>query len=124
MDVVPLGPGFAAELRGVTLADVASDDAIYAATRAAFEEHSVLVFRRQHVTDELQLAFSRRFGPPEVTKVGSLGTGTHFVTLSTIGPDGKVVPPDHRLSLRNKANHLWHTDSSFKSLPALAAGLA
>ena len=69
MDVVPLGPGFAAELRGVTLADVASDDAVYAAARAAFEEHSVLVFRGQEVTDELQLAFSRRFGPPEVTKV-------------------------------------------------------
>src|SRR6202790_5759515 len=101
MDVVPLGPGFAAELRGVTLADVASDDAVYAAARAAFEEHSVLVFRGQQVTDEIQLAFSRRFGPPEVTKVGSQGTGTHFVILSTIGPDGRVVPPDHRLSLRN-----------------------
>jgi len=97
MDAVPLGPGFAAELRGVTLADVASDDAVYTAVRAAFEEHSVLVFREQEVTDELQLAFSRRFGPPEVTKVGSQGTGSHFVILSTVGPDGKVVPPDHRL---------------------------
>src|SRR5207249_11313273 len=124
MDVVPLGPGFAAELRGVTLADVASDDAIYAATRAAFEEHSVLVFRGQEVTDELQLAFSRRFGPPEVTKVGSQGTGTHFVILSTIGPDGKVVPPDHRIALRNKANQLWHTDSTFKRVPALASVLS
>src|SRR5712671_2539951 len=118
MDIVPLGPGFAAELRGVTLADVASDDAAYAATRAAFEEHSVLVFRGQEVTDEIQLAFSRRFGPPEVTKVGSAGTGTHFVILSTIGPDGKVVPPDHRIALRNKANQLWHTDSSFKRAAA------
>ena len=36
MDVVPLGPGFAAELRGITLTDVASDDAGYAAARAAF----------------------------------------------------------------------------------------
>jgi len=124
MDVVPLGPGFAAELRGVTLADIASDDAVYAATRAAFEEHSVLVFRGQEVTDEIQLAFSRRFGPPEVTKVGSSGTGTHFVILSTIGPDGKVVPPDHRLALRNKANQLWHTDSSFKSVPALTSILS
>src|ERR1700745_3344645 len=124
MDVVPLGPGFAAELRGVTLADVASDDAAYAAARAAFEEHSVLVFRHQEVTDELQLAFSRRFGPPEVTKVGSQGTGTHFVILTTIGPDGKVVPADHRLSLRNKANQLWHTDSSFKRVPALASVLS
>ncbi|HEV7636185.1 MAG TPA: TauD/TfdA family dioxygenase [Bradyrhizobium sp.] len=124
MDVVPLGPGFAAELRGMTLADVASDDAAYAATRAAFEEHSVLVFRDQEVTDELQLAFSRRFGPPEVTKVGSQGTGSHFVILSTIGPDGQVVPPDHRLSLRSKANQLWHTDSSFKPVPALTSILS
>ncbi len=124
MDVVPLGPGFAAELRGITLTDVASDDAAYAAARAAFEEHSVLVFRGQEVTDELQLAFSRRFGPPEVTKVGSQGTGSHFVILSTIGPDGQVVPPDHRLSLRSKANHRWHTDSSFKRVPALTSILS
>jgi alpha-ketoglutarate-dependent 2,4-dichlorophenoxyacetate dioxygenase len=124
MDIVPLGPGFAAELRGVRLGDVAADDAAYAAARAAFEQHSVLVLRDQEVTDDLQLAFSRRFGPPEVTKVGSLGTGSHFVILSTIGPDGRVVPPDHRLSLRNKANQLWHTDSSFKSVPALTSILS
>jgi alpha-ketoglutarate-dependent 2,4-dichlorophenoxyacetate dioxygenase len=124
MDVVPLGPGFGAELRGVTLADVVADDAAYAAARAAFEQHSVLVLRNQQVTDEIQLAFSRRFGPPEVTKVGSQGTGSHFVILSTIGPDGKVVDPDHRLSLRNKANQLWHTDSSFKRVPALTSILS
>jgi alpha-ketoglutarate-dependent 2,4-dichlorophenoxyacetate dioxygenase len=124
MEIVPLGPGFAAELRGVTLADVAADDAVYAAVRAAFEEHSVLVFRGQDVTDDGQLAFSRRFGPPEVTKVGSLGTGGHFVILTTIGPDGKVVPPDHRYAMRNKANQLWHTDSSFKSVPALTSILS
>src|SRR5439155_5962635 len=124
MDVVPLGPGFAAELRGVTLADVASDDAAYAAARAAFEEHSVLVFRGQEVTDDLQLAFSSRFGPPEITKVGSQGTGTNFVILSTIGPDGKVVPSDHRQAMRAKANQLWHTDSSFKRVPALTSILS
>src|SRR6476660_6096433 len=124
MEIIPVGPGFGAELRGVTLADVASDDAAYSATRAAFEEHSVLVFRDQDVTDELQLAFSRRFGPPEVIKVGSQGTGSHFVILSTIGPDGQVVPPDHRLSLRSKANQLWHTDSSFKRVPALTSILS
>src|SRR3954470_24368304 len=124
MDVVPLGPGFAAELRGVTLKDVAADDDAYAKVRAAFEERSVLVFRGQDVTDELQLAFSRRFGPPEVTKVGSQGTGSHFVILSTIGPDGKVVPADHRLQLRSKANQLWHTDSSFKRTPALTSILS
>lgn len=45
MDIVPLGPGFAAELHGVTLGDIAADDAAYATVRAAFEQHSVLVFR-------------------------------------------------------------------------------
>jgi alpha-ketoglutarate-dependent 2,4-dichlorophenoxyacetate dioxygenase len=124
MKVIPLDPGFGAELRGVTLADVASDDAVYAAVRAAFEEHSVLVFRDQDVNDELQLAFSRRFGPPEVTKVGSMGTGSHFVILSTFGPDGKVVPSDHRQQLRARANQLWHTDSSFKRVPALTSILS
>jgi alpha-ketoglutarate-dependent 2,4-dichlorophenoxyacetate dioxygenase len=124
MDIVPLGPGFAAELRGVTLVDIAADDAAYRMARAALEEHSVMVFRGQDVTDEAQLAFSRRFGPLEVTKIGSLGTGTNLVILTTIDENGKVVPPDHRFALRNKANQLWHTDSTFKSVPALASVLS
>ena len=84
----------------------------------------MLVFRKQEVTDDIQLAFSRRFGPPETTKVGSMGTGSHFVILSTIGPDGKVVPSDHRQAMRAKANQLWHTDSSFKRVPALTSILS
>ena len=124
MDIVPLGPGFAAELRGVTLAEVAANDAVYGEVRAAFEEHSVLVFRGQEVTDEVQIAYSRRFGPLEVTKVGSEGFGTNLVILKTLDENGKVVPEDHRLALRNKANQLWHTDSPFKRLPALASVLS
>src|SRR5215469_15172646 len=124
MEAIQIGPGFAAEMRGVTLADVIHNAAAYAEVRAAFEKHSVLVFRNQNVSDESQLAFSRCFGPPETTKVGSLGTGTHFVILTTIDKDGKVVPPDHRYAMRNKANQLWHTDSSFKSTPALTSILS
>src|SRR5262244_2592634 len=124
MDIVPLGPGFAAELRGVRLADIAADDSAYNEVRAVFEEYSVIVFRGQEVTDEGQLAFSRRFGPLEITKVGSQGVGTNLVILTTIDENGKVVPADHRLALRNKANQLWHTDSTFKSVPALASVLS
>src|SRR5689334_855450 len=124
MEIVPLGQGFAAELRGTTLAEIALDDAAYEVARAALEEHSVLVFRGQDVTDEAQLAFSRCFGPLEVTKIGSVGAGTNLVILSTIDENGKVVPADHRLALRNKANQLWHTDSTFKSVPALASVLS
>jgi alpha-ketoglutarate-dependent 2,4-dichlorophenoxyacetate dioxygenase len=35
--------------------------------RAAFEEHSVLLFRDQHMDDETQVQFSEYFGPLETT---------------------------------------------------------
>jgi alpha-ketoglutarate-dependent 2,4-dichlorophenoxyacetate dioxygenase len=111
-------------LRGITLTDVAASDEAYRATRAAFEEHSVLVLRDQDVTDHAQIAFSRRFGPLEVTPAASDGAGSHLVILTTIGKDGKVVPGDHRMALRNKANQLWHADSTFKRVPALASVLS
>ena len=104
--------------------DVAADDAAYQAARAAFEEHSVLVFRGQDVADDAQIAFSRRFGPLEITPPPTPGAGTHLVILTTMDKDGKVVPPDHRIALRNKANQLWHADSTFKSVPALASVLS
>lgn len=124
METRPLGPGFAAEVRGVGLADVAERDEAYRAVRAAFEEHSVLLFRGQPVSNELQLAFSRRFGPLEVAKAASRGEGTPFSILTNIEPDGRLVPPDHKEALRARANQLWHTDSCFKDPPALASVLS
>ena len=125
MEVIPLGPGFCAEVRGAGLADVAAHDDVYAAVRAAFEEHSVLLFRRQPITDELQVAYSQRFGPLEIAKAASLGEGTPFSILTNIDrATGKLVPPDHKEALRARANQLWHTDSSFKVPPALASVLS
>lgn len=124
MELVELGPGFAAEVRGVTLGDVVADDGVCEAVRAALDEHSVLVFRGQDVSDEVQIAFSRRFGPLEITKVGVQGHGTHLVILGTIDGEGRVVPEDHRLALSNRANQLWHADSTFKAVPALASVLS
>jgi alpha-ketoglutarate-dependent 2,4-dichlorophenoxyacetate dioxygenase len=124
MKIIPLGPGFAAELRDITLAEITTDNDAYREARAAFEQYSVLVFRDQEVSDESQVAFSSRFGPLEVTHVASQGAGTNLVILSTIGMDAKVVPADHRLALRNRANQLWHSDSTFKSVPALASVLS
>jgi alpha-ketoglutarate-dependent 2,4-dichlorophenoxyacetate dioxygenase len=124
MEVAPLGPGFAAELRGIDLIDVVSSDAAYRAVREAFEEHTVIVFRNQKATDDVQIGFSRAFGPLERTKVGLLSTGTLYIRMSNIGRDGRPVPADHRESLINRANQLWHTDSSFKATPALASVLS
>ena len=88
MDIVPLGPGFAAELRGVTLADIASDDAAYAAARNAFEEHSVLVFRGQEVTDELQLSCV------VVERLGLADVGQHAAVVPQVLQQLLLEPQD------------------------------
>ena len=75
----------------MTLADIALDDAAYVAARAAFEEHSVLVFRGQGVTDELQLAFSRRFGPPDAPFQSNFG-GPHPRVCLFLLADNSVRP--------------------------------
>jgi len=125
MEKRALGPGFGVEIRGVELGDVIASEAAYREVRAAFEEHSVLLFRDQDVTDNLQLAFSKRFGPLESPTPGTLAEATFFTVLTNIDPaTGALVPPDHKESLRAKANQLWHTDSSFKQNPALASILS
>jgi alpha-ketoglutarate-dependent 2,4-dichlorophenoxyacetate dioxygenase len=122
MELMPLGPGFGVEIRGVSLLDVASDAEAYKAVRSAFEEHSLLVFRDQEIADDVQAAYSRAFGPLELTKVSSLGQNTFYSRL-TNNMKGKIVSPDDRQILVAKANALWHTDSSFKKTPALASVL-
>jgi alpha-ketoglutarate-dependent 2,4-dichlorophenoxyacetate dioxygenase len=124
MEIIPLGPGFAAELRGANLIDVASSDSAYRTVREAFDEHTVLVFRNQRVTDEVQTGYSRAFGPLERTKAGLLSAGSLYIRMTNIAEDGTLVAGDHREALINRANQLWHTDSSFKATPALASVLS
>jgi len=124
MELSAIGPGFAVEVKGASLLDVVSSDAAYRHVRAAFEAHSVLLFRDQSVTDDLQAVFSRAFGPLEIVKVGSVGVGTFYSPLDNLAPDGSLVPQTHRQALIARANQLWHTDSSFKQTPALASILS
>ena len=93
------------------------------AVREAFETHSLLVFRDQQIADDVQVAYSRAFGPLELTKAASLGENSFYSRLTNVGQQGEIVPPDHRQVLVAKANALWHTDSSFKKTPALASVL-
>jgi alpha-ketoglutarate-dependent 2,4-dichlorophenoxyacetate dioxygenase len=125
IQAIPLGPGFVAEIRGAGLTDVVASDTAYAIVRAALDEHSVLLFRAQPVSDGLQAAFSQRFGTLEIAMAASLGEGSPFSILTNIVRDnGALVPPDHKEALRAKANQLWHTDSCFKVPPALASVLS
>lgn len=123
MELVPLADGFGVEVKGISLLDVATDAQAYKAVRDAFETHSLLVFRDQQIADDIQVAYSRAFGPLELTKAASLGENSFYSRLTNVGQQGEIVPPDHRQVLIAKANALWHTDSSFKKTPALASVL-
>ncbi len=123
MELVPLADGFGVEVKGVSLLDVAIDAQAYTEVRKAFETHSLLVFRDQQIADDIQVAYSRAFGPLELTKAASVGENSFYSRLTNVGPQGEIVPPDHRQVLVAKANALWHTDSSFKKTPALASVL-
>ena len=122
LEFAPLHPLFAARVSGLDLARVS--DADFAAVRDAFERYSVLVFPNQDIDDAAQIAFSERFGPLETTKTGTNGAGSKLVILTNIGEDGRIVPPTDRQILNNKANQLWHADSSFKPIPARASMLS
>ena len=123
--VRPLHPHFAAEIVGVRLRDI--DEPTFGAVREAFEEYSVLVFHDQHLTDDEQIAFTRRFGPLEET-VRSIAQNTQvapqIADLSNVDPEGNTMAADDRRMLYHKGNQLWHSDSSFKRVPAMASLLS
>lgn len=122
--VTPLTPCFAARVDG---ADIRRplDDATWGAIRAAFEEHSVLLFRGQPLDDERQIAFSLRFGPLEVTRSMNPAAGTPFARQSNLDiKTGAVIPADDRRMIYQLANMFWHSDSSFKSVPSLCSLLS
>lgn len=123
MELRPLHPLIGAEVLGLDLRRPLGD-AAFADLREAFEAFSVLVLRGQDISDDEQVSFSRRFGPLETTKVGSLGHGSNIVILTNIGPDGELMPETDREMLNTRANQLWHSDSSFKLIPALASILS
>jgi alpha-ketoglutarate-dependent 2,4-dichlorophenoxyacetate dioxygenase len=123
LDVTPLHPLFAARVSRLDLIRGISD-ADFVTILDAFERYSVLVFPDQNIDDARQIAFSERFGPLETTKTGTNGAGSPLVILTNVGGDGRIVPPNDRQILNNKANRLWHTDSSFKPIPARASMLS
>ena len=122
--VTHLSPGFAARIDG---ADIGRplDDATWAATRAAFDEHSVLLFRGAALDDETQVAFSLRFGALEVTRSMNPAAGTPFARQSNLDiKTGEVIPVEDRRMIYQLANMFWHSDSSFKPVPSLCSLLS
>lgn len=124
LQIVPLTPGFGAEISGVDIAQPL-DDASFAEIRAAFDAHSILLFRDRPMDDAHQIAFSERFGPLERTGGVNPAAGTPFARQSNIDiKTGAVIPKDDRRMYYQKANMLWHADSTFKPVPSLCSVLS
>ena len=121
--ITPLQPLFAARISGLDLTHDL-DDATFATVRDAFERYSVLVFPGQTITDDQQVRFSERFGPLEATRAGANGAGSKLIVLTNIAADGSIAAPTDKQVLNNRANQIWHTDSSFKPTPARASLLS
>jgi alpha-ketoglutarate-dependent 2,4-dichlorophenoxyacetate dioxygenase len=120
IEVTPLHPCLGAEVRGVDLSRPVPPE-VFAEIDTAFNRHGILVFPQQPVTDEQQLAFSRHFGPLEVNPNyagAKMRLRPDIADISNLDPEGQVLPRDDRRNLFNLGNQLWHTDSSFKRVPA------
>jgi alpha-ketoglutarate-dependent 2,4-dichlorophenoxyacetate dioxygenase len=113
---------FAGEVSGADWSKPLSDDDARA-IHAGMDQYGVLVFHGQHVDDAQQLAFSRKLGPleqatgdiaaPEDRRL-SMDVGD----ISNLDKHNRVLPRDDRRRLFGLGNQLWHSDSSFKEVPA------
>jgi alpha-ketoglutarate-dependent 2,4-dichlorophenoxyacetate dioxygenase len=125
--VVPVTPSFAAEVGDVDLSGPL-DPVDLQAIKAAFATYAVLIFPDQHLSQDQHLDFAKHFGPLETTigvyrKDTPLRVRKEFADVSNLSHDNTVWDKDSRHRMFQMGNRIWHTDSSFKRLPALASML-
>lgn len=118
-----LTPVFGGEVSGIDLTKPLSKDDV-ATLEAGMDKYAVLVFHGQNIADEQQQAFSKNFGPLENSRGGNITKQKDkrlvegMNDVSNLGKDGKPLPKDSRQHLFNVGNMLWHSDSSFRAIPA------
>ena len=123
--VCPVTPGFVAEVGDVDLSrPVAAPDLL--AIREAFAQYAVLIFPNQNLSEDQHLDFARLFGPLETTIAiyrgeARLRLREEFADVSNLDHNNELWGEESRVRLFQLGNRLWHTDSSFKRLPALAS---
>jgi alpha-ketoglutarate-dependent 2,4-dichlorophenoxyacetate dioxygenase len=123
--VCPVTPSFAAEIGDVDLSGPLEPSDLQA-IKDAFATYAVLIFPDQHLSADQHLDFARYFGPLETTialfrKDAQLRVRPEFADVSNLNPDNEVWGKESRQRMFQLGNRLWHTDSSFKRLPALAS---
>ncbi len=120
--VQQLHPLFMGEIGNIDLRQPLDKDTVDALSDG-INKHAVLVFHDQFIDDEQQQQFSRNFGDLETTVrayrrdfVPRLDV--HMADISNLDENNRVLPANDRRRLNALGNRLWHSDSSFKRVPA------
>ncbi|MDO8434098.1 MAG: TauD/TfdA family dioxygenase [Candidatus Binatus sp.] len=123
--IYPITAQFAAEIGDVDLAHPLDADDV-AAIKQAFWDYAVVIFPEQNLTQEQHVAFAKYIGPIEPT-IGAyrpdskLRLPPELVDISNLNVRNEIWGEKSRLRGLQLGNRLWHTDSSFKYLPARAS---
>ena len=125
LSITPVYQEFAAEVIGLTIADAVSPET-FAEVRAALDKYAVLVFPDQPVTQDQQLRFAGLFGPLEMSVGATVYNADtprrldkpQLSDISNLDENGSLLSKNDMRRLINISNQLWHTDSSFKRVPA------
>ena len=120
--IVPSSPSFIGEVLGIDLTQKLTDEELIA-IHAGMDRFGVLVFHDQQLTDEQQISFSRQLGLLEeatgdIMSVKDRRLSMALNDISNLDKNGELLPRDDRRRLFGLGNMLWHSDSSFKDVPA------
>ncbi len=121
--ITPLTESFAGEVSGIDLREPLAE-ADVDAIEAGMDRYAVLIFHDQRLTDEQQVAFSRNFGEIElaiggnVTEPSERRLAVELADVSNLAETNQILDPDDRRGLFNLGNQLWHSDSSYRAVPA------
>jgi alpha-ketoglutarate-dependent 2,4-dichlorophenoxyacetate dioxygenase len=122
--IQPLHPLFVGEVSGLDLRQPMTQEQIVH-IHAAMDQYGVLVFHDQDISNEQQVGFTRSLGNLENKRGGHLPS--HHVEarlpfemndVSNLGKNGKPLERNDRHRFFNLGNMLWHSDSSFRPVPA------
>jgi alpha-ketoglutarate-dependent 2,4-dichlorophenoxyacetate dioxygenase len=125
LSVRPLTPsGFAGEVSEIDLTrDLTSEQV--AAIDDGMDQYGVLVFHDQHFDDTTQMAFSRYFGALEVSSGAEMSKPEdrrlrqmEMADISNLDHQGRLRAASDRMRLTARGNRLWHSDASFRAVPA------
>jgi alpha-ketoglutarate-dependent 2,4-dichlorophenoxyacetate dioxygenase len=120
IEITPLHPVFAAEIRGLDFGAPAEHMPI-AEIKAAIDRYGVLIFRNDRLpTDEEHVAFSRMFGPIELGQTFKIQGEVRrrvpnplLVDAGNMDADGNILKPDARRMMFRRGDRLWHADMTF-----------